>query len=55
MAQKKKFTIHKKVTQDGRRNGKAWKKYPKGFDLDKGRLYTVRGTAWKGLSVHISE
>jgi hypothetical protein len=52
---KKKMTTHKKVRQDGRPNGKAFKKHPKGFDLDKGKLYTVSGSAWKGLSVHLSE
>jgi len=46
--------VHKMIRSD-RPNGKAYKKRPKGFDADKGKLYTVSGTAWKGLTVHLSE
>jgi len=33
---------HKHTPNLARPNGKAWKKLPKGFDLYRGRLITVR-------------
>lgn len=49
MAKQKKMTVHKKVREDGRRNGKAFKQYPKAFDRERGRLVTdhaLKGTAF---------
>lgn len=40
---------HKKVTQAGRPNGKAWKKHPKGFLEETGRLVSV-GINLKGTT-----
>ena len=40
---------HKKVTQAGRPNGKAFKQHPKGFSLQAGRLVTndvLKGTSF---------
>lgn len=41
MPKQKKFTVHKKVREDGRRNGKSWKQHPKGFSATLRRLVTV--------------
>lgn len=35
---KKKFDVHKKVREEGRPNGKSFKKHPKKFDAEKRRL-----------------
>lgn len=37
---KKKMTVHKSIRQDGRPNGKKWKKHPKGFNTVDRRLKT---------------
>ncbi len=41
MANGKKMTVHKKVRQDDRPNGKSWKKRPKGFTTLDRKLITV--------------
>lgn len=42
MAKQKKMTTHKKVRQDGRPNGKAWKQITRKFDPLKRRLVGFR-------------
>lgn len=49
MSKLKRMTVHKNIRQDGRPNGKAWKKRPKGFDLESGKLVTT-GQFSKGKS-----
>ena len=41
--------VHKKIRQDGRPNGKAWKKHPKGFNTLTRSLVTV-GQSLKGTT-----
>jgi hypothetical protein len=41
---------HKKVTQAGRPNGKAWKSHPKGFAYSVRSLVTVKLPHLKGVS-----
>lgn len=50
MAKQKKTTVHKKVRQDDRPNGKSWKQHPKGFDRIKGRLVPANDVS-KDVSV----
>lgn len=38
MARQKKMSVHKKITQDGRPNGKKYKLHPLGFNSEKRKL-----------------
>lgn len=40
MAKGKKTNPHKNVRNSARANGKSWKKHPKAFDRESGKLFT---------------